>query len=286
MAELRRLLGGISFGESPRWGGDGRLWLADWGRQQIIAVDLDGRSEVIAKLNLGAFQPICIDWLDDRLLVVSARAGQLLRREPDGTLVTHADLSELTGGGLWNEVVVDGRGNTYLNNIGFDFPAGAQFTPGTIALLTRDGVLRQVAEGVAFPNGMAVAADNSTLICAESYGKCLTAFDIAADGSLSNQRVWADLGEGVPDGICIDSDGAVWHADVPNKRCVRVEEGGQVVQTIDANVGCFSCALGGMDRATLFVVAREWRGPESMADPTPSGQVLAAEAPARGACWP
>jgi sugar lactone lactonase YvrE len=287
MGELRGLIGGIRFGESPRWGGDGRLWLTDWGAQQVLAVDPDGEREVMAELSLGAFQPICIDWLEDRLLIVSARAALLLRREADGTLVTHADLRELSGSGqLWNEIVVDGRGNVYLNNIGFDFPAGEPFTPGTIALLTPDGALRRVAHGVEFPNGMAVTANNSTLICAESYGKRLTAFDIAADGTLSNRRVWADLGDGVPDGICIDADGAVWYGDVPNKRCVRVAEGGQVLQTIDLDLGCFACVLGGADRRTLFLVARAWRGPESMADRTPTGKVLTIEAPAPGAGWP
>src|SRR6266511_3972962 len=134
----------------------------------------------------------------------------LLRREPDGALVTHADLSGLAEEAHpWNEIVVDGRGNVFVNNQGFDFPGG-DFAPGTIAVLAGDGSAGQVADGIAFPNGMAVTPDNSTLIVAESYGKKLTAFDIAADGSLSKGRVWADLGEGVPDGICVDADGAVW----------------------------------------------------------------------------
>ena len=122
------------------------------------------------------------------------------------------------------------------------------FAPGIIALVTPDGAARQVADGIAFPNGMAVTPDNSTLIVAESYGKRLTAFDIAADGSLSNRRVWADLGDGVPDGICLDAEGAVWYADVPNQRCVRVREGGEVLQTIELDRGCFACMLGGAGR--------------------------------------
>jgi sugar lactone lactonase YvrE len=121
-----------------------------------------------------------------------------------------------------------------------------------------------------------------TLIIAESYAHRLTAFDIAADGSLSNRRVWADVGDGAPDGICLDADGAVWYADVPNQRCVRVREGGQVLQTINLDRGCFACMLGGAGRRTLFVMAAEWRGPENMADGARTGQVLAVEAPARG----
>jgi sugar lactone lactonase YvrE len=279
--ELQTLMTDIMFGESPRWHGD-RLWFADWGAQELIAVDLEGKSEVIVRIP--SF-PFCIDWLPDgRLLIVSARDRLLLRWEPDGSLVTHTDLSNLSDH-PWNDIVVDGRGNAYIGNIGFDFPGG-EFAPGILALVTPDGSARQVADDVAFPNGLVVTPDNSTLILAESYGNRLTAFDIAADGSLSNQRVWADLDGGVPDGICLDAEGAVWYGDVPNKRCVRVREGGEVLQTIDLDRGCFACMLGGVDRRTLFLVAREWGGMESTAEEARTGQVLTAPAPAPGAGWP
>src|SRR5262245_16117860 len=149
-------------------------------------------------------------------------------------------------------------------------------------LVAPDGSARQVAEDLAFPNGMLVTADGSTLIVAESYANRLTAFDVAQDGSLSNRRVWADLDDGVPDGICLDADGAVWYADVPNRRCVRVLEGGEVLQTIELDRGCFACALGGPDRATLFMTAQVWDGPQNMFDGSPTGQVLLAPAPAPG----
>ncbi|HZC99942.1 MAG TPA: SMP-30/gluconolactonase/LRE family protein [Actinomycetes bacterium] len=283
--EVQTLLTGIAFGESPRWHDD-RLWFCDWGAQEVVAVDLEGNSQVILRVGFPAF-PMCIDWLPDgRLLIVSARDGLLLRRKPDGSLVTHADLRGLSQKGHpWNEIVVDGRGNAYINNQGFEFPGG-EFAPGTIVLLTPDGAARQVADGIAFPNGMAVTPDNQTLIVAESYGNKLTAFDIAADGSLSNRRVWADLDDGVPDGICLDAEGAVWYGDVPNKRCVRVREGGQVLQTIGLDRGCFACMLGGVDCRTLFLVATEWRGTEHMAEGARTGQVLTAAAPAPGAGWP
>jgi sugar lactone lactonase YvrE len=278
--ELQTLMSGLTFPESPRWQ-DGRLWFSDWGAHEVIAVDLEGKSEVIARVP--SF-PMCIDFLPDgRLLIVSASDGLLLRKEPDGPLVTHADLTGLSGH-AWNDIVVDGRGNAYVNNIGFDFPGG-EFVPGILALVTPDGSARQVADGVAFPNGMAVTPDNSTLILAESYGSKLTAFDIAPDGSLSNRRVWADVPGGAPDGICLDSENAVWYGDVPNKRCVRVGEGGEVLQTIHLDRGCFACALGGKDKRTLFLVANEWTGPTNMADER-RGRVLTAEAPAPGAGWP
>ena len=270
--EVRTLLTGLGFGESPRWH-DGRLWFCNWGKQEVVAVDLHGNSVVVARVSTSI--PFCIDFLTDgRLLVVSGQEGLLLRREPDGSLVTHADLKGLSDH-PWNEIVVDGRGNAYING-----------GPGIIALLTPNGTPLQVADGIAFPNGMAITPDNSTLIIAESFGKKLTAFDIATDGSLSSRRVWADLGDGAPDGICIDAGGAVWYADVPNKRCVRVREGGEVLQTINVDRGCFACMLGAADRRTLFIVAAEWHGFAKMMAGMGSGQLLAVEVEVRGAGWP
>lgn len=267
------LMSGVAMGESPRWH-ENRLWFSDWGAQEIVAVDSYGKNEVAVRAPFGL--PFCIDWLrDGRLLVVSGRQGVVLRRERDGSLVTHADLHGPSGMG-WNEIVVDGRGNIYING------------GSGIVLLTPDGSVQQVADNIAFPNGMAITPDNLTLIIAESYGKKLTSFDIAADGSLSNRRVWAALGDGVPDGICIDADGAVWYADVPNKRCVRVREGGEVLQTVTCDRGCFACMLGGAENKTLFIIATEWRGMDKMAEVAHkrTGQVLTYETPAPHAGWP
>jgi sugar lactone lactonase YvrE len=272
LPEVRTLLTGLGFGESPRWH-EGRLWFSNWGMQEVVAVDPEGKSQVM--VHVPTTIPFCLDWMRDGcLLVVSGPESVLLRREPDGSLVTHADLRGLSEK-AWNEIVVDGRGNAYING-----------GPGIIALLTPDGSVRQVADGIAFPNGMAVTPDNSTLIIAESHGKKLTAFDIAADGSLSKRWIWADLGDGVPDGICIDAENAVWYADVPNKRCVRVREGGEVLQTIKVDRGCFACMLGGPDKKTLFIMAAEWHGFAKMMDGLGTGQVLTVEAPAPGVGWP
>ncbi|TPN44029.1 SMP-30/gluconolactonase/LRE family protein [Mesorhizobium sp. B1-1-7] len=281
-SQAHLITAGLAFGESPRWH-DGRLWLCNWGTGEIIAVDAEGNREIM--LTVPAVLPYSIDWLPDgRLLVVSGREGLLLRQEADGSLVTHADLRGLSKS-PWNEIVVDGRGNIYVNGGGPAPAPGQHFDPGTIVLVTPDGSVRQVAENIAFANGMVVTPDNKTLIIAESHASRLTAFDIAGDGTLSNKRVWADL-DGYPDGICLDAEGAVWYADVPNKHCVRVREGGEVLQTVTVDRGCFACMLGGAARRTLFIVAAEWRGFEHMVSEARTGQVLCAEAPAPGVGWP
>jgi sugar lactone lactonase YvrE len=161
------------------------------------------------------------------------------------------------------------------------------FKPGQVFLAAADGSVRQVADDIAFPNGMAVTADNSTLLVADSYRHSLVAFDIGGDGVLSNRRVWADVGEGVPDGICVDAQNAAWFADVPNQRCVRIAEGGSVLQVVRLDRGAFACALGGAGRRTLFVMAAEWRGMTDAEMVRPgSGQVLATEVEVPGAGWP
>jgi sugar lactone lactonase YvrE len=278
VAAPQTLMTGIAFGESPRWHQD-RLWFSDWGAGEVIALGIDGEHEVMASLGRPAF-PMCIDFLDDgRLLVVDAASRKILRREEDGSLVEHADTSSFAPRGN-NEIVVDACGNIFLNEAGFDFPGG-EFKPGSIGVVRPDGSGERVGERLAFPNGMAIAADETTLICAESYAGKLTAFDIAEDGTLSNQRTWADTGEGsAPDGICIDAEGAVWYGSVPQKRCRRVAEGGEVLETIELEHGCFACMLGGPEGTTLFMVGQEWNGPEAMAGGERTGEVQTAEAPA------
>jgi sugar lactone lactonase YvrE len=280
MNEVRTLLTGRGLVESPRWHGD-RLYFSDWSAGEVLAVDLEGRCEVVARVKS---LPLCTAWLPDGdMLIVSSPDGRLLRREADGSLDTYADL----GRPGWNDIVIDGRGNAYVNGAGFNPTAGQAFAPGSVSLVTADREVRQVADDIAFPNGMAVTADNSTLIVADSYRHQLVGFDIGADGSLSGRRVWADLGDGVPDGICTDAQNAVWYADVPGKRCVRVAEGGTVLQTIELDRGGFACAIGGPSRTTLFIVTAQWQGMTEAEMVAPgSGQVLAVEVDVPGAGWP
>jgi sugar lactone lactonase YvrE len=280
MNEVRTLLDGRGLVESPRWHGD-RLYFSDWTAGEVLTVDLAGHSEVVARV---ASLPLCTAFLPaGELVIVSSPDGRLLRREPDGSLVTHADLGQPG----WNDIVVDGRGNAYVNRAGFDPTAGEEFRPGFVFLVAADGSVRQVADDVAFPNGMAVTADNSTLIVADSYRHQLVGFDIASDGGLSSRRTWADLGNGAPDGICADEQNAIWYADVPNQRCVRVAEGGTILQTIELDRGGFACMLGGPAGTTLFVVAAKWQGmTESEMVAPGSGQVLTTEVGVPGAGWP
>jgi sugar lactone lactonase YvrE len=277
---LRTLLAGRGLVESPRWHG-GWLYFSDWSAGEVLRVGLDGRHEVVARVRS---LPLCTAWLPGgQLVVVSSPDGLLLRLEPDGSLVTHADL----GRPVWNDIVADGRGNVYVNGPGFNPAAGEEFRPGGVSHVAPDGTVRQVADDLAFPNGMAVTADNATLIVADSYRRQLVAFDIAADGSLTGRRTWAELGESAPDGICVDAENAVWYAEVPGRRCARVAEGGAELATVPLDRGGFACVLGGPDGTTLLITAAEWRGMTDAQMVTPgSGQVLAVEVDVPGAGWP
>jgi sugar lactone lactonase YvrE len=283
----RVLLSGLGMGESPRWH-DGRLWFSNWGTNEIVALDLDGNSEVMGRGGGGSGW--AANWLPDGRTLVTG--DELIRVEPDGTRVRHADLSHISPYG-WSEITVDGRGNIYVNSINFDFAdfndilAGGK-APGKIALVTPEGYAREVADDLAFPNGMVVAPDNATLIVAESFARRLTAFDITTDGSLSNRRMWA---EAPGDGICIDAEGAVWCSDVgPDDGgvCLRVREGGEVLDRIELDRPCYACMLGGEDGRTLFMVVAKWFGPDKIDEllQAKTGEVLTARVAVPHAGWP
>ncbi|HEX7717850.1 MAG TPA: SMP-30/gluconolactonase/LRE family protein [Marmoricola sp.] len=265
--------------ESPRWHDD-RLYVSDWSAGEVLAVGLDGSSEVVATVES---LPLCTAWMPDgTLAIVSSPDGRLLRHDA-GRVTTYAEL----GRPGWNDIVVDGRGHAYVNRAGFDPMAGEEFRPGTVVLVATDGSVREVADDLAFPNGMAVSADNATLVVADSYGHELVGFDIGPDGTLTGRVTWAGLGDGVPDGICLDADGAAWYADVPHRRCVRVARGGTVLETVEVDRGAFACALGGPGGRTLAITAAEWRGMDQPGLVTPaSGQALLVEVAVPAAGWP
>jgi sugar lactone lactonase YvrE len=249
MSEPKVLLSGLGIPESPRWH-EGRLWFCDWIDRQVVAVDENGQAEAMAVRDPDSHSMgYSIDWLPGGRLLVTG--DKLRRQEPDGSMVTHAEQAA-------NEIVVDGRGNIYLNGADFDFVGGAAPKPGYIKLVTPDGQLRQVADDIQFPNGMVITPDNRTLIIAESFAGRLSAFDIDPDGGLSHRRVFAEgLG---PDGICLDAEGAVW-VGTADYSVVRVAEGGEVLQRVELreNRASFALMLGGPDRRTLFIMTVEWR---------------------------
>jgi sugar lactone lactonase YvrE len=270
MTEPDVLLTGLAFGESARWHDD-RFWFANWGTGEVVAVDAGGRSEVVVRLPADTV-PLCFDWLPDgRMLLVSGPTATVLRREPDGELVTHADLAGFAE--ILNEIVVDAAGTAYVNGGPRDFARGS-----VVVAVAPDGSARQVAAGIEFGNGMALTPDGATLVVAESWGRRLSAFDVVAGGGLGERRLWAALGAGTPDGICVDAEGAVWYADVPNRACVRVAAGGEVLDTVELDRGGFSCALGGADGRTLHVLAAEFHGFDTMAADVAArtGQLLTA----------
>jgi sugar lactone lactonase YvrE len=275
------LLGGLGFAEGPRWH-EGRLWFSDMGAGHVVAVDLDGRAEVVVEVT---GRPSGLGWLPDgRMLVVSMGGRRLLRREAGGELVEHADLGGLASFDC-NDMVVDGRGRAYVGNAGFDLSVRPlQVRPAEVVLVTPQGDARVVDDEVVFPNGSVVTPDGSTLIVAETFGQRLTAFTIAEDGSLTDRRPFALLDGVAPDGICLDAEGAVWVADATGATCLRVREGGDVVDRVDTGRGCFACMLGGPERRTLFLLTAEGFQGAAIRRRTASIEQVEVDVP--GAGWP
>jgi sugar lactone lactonase YvrE len=260
------VLDGMSYLECPRWH-DGRIWVADFYRHEVLSAQEDG-TDLRVEATVPQ-QPSGLGWLPDgRMLVVSMRDRRLLRREDDGALVVHADLSGHVDGHP-NDMVVDAQGRAYVGNFGFDLMAGAPVSPTHLLRVDPDGTVTRVAEDLWFPNGT-VITDDGVLLVDETFGNRVSAFDIAADGSLVNPRVWASFGPlpsetdlaavlpqlvVAPDGCCLDAEGALWIADGSHGRVVRVRAGGDIVQEIAPGTGTFACMLGGSDGRTLFICA-------------------------------
>jgi len=257
MRTLKVLIGGLAFPEGPRWR-EGKLFFSDMHAHQVLAVDMAGKREVICEVPA---RPSGLGWLPDgRMLVVSMTDRKLMRLDRDG-LKTVADLSKLAPFDC-NDMVVDARGRAYVGNFGFDLHAGAQPRTTTLVMVARDGAARVVAEELMFPNGTVITPDGKTLIVGESFGRRLTAFDIDADGSLKNRRVWAELGNSPPDGICLDAENAIWVACPTMSEVIRVKQGGEVTERIKVETDAFACMLGGADGRTLFVATAPNSDPE------------------------
>ncbi|MCE2486598.1 MAG: SMP-30/gluconolactonase/LRE family protein [Desulfurellaceae bacterium] len=247
------LLDGLIFLEGPRWY-DGKLWFSDMFAGQVRTVDLSGNTDVVAEV---AERPSGLGFLPDgRLLIVSMQNGQLLRLDRTG-LTTVADLSGLAVGSP-NDMVVDTHGRAYIGHFGYNLFGGEEPRPASLLLVTPDGQVREVADGLEFPNGTVISPDGKTLIVAETFGRRLTAFSIAADGGLSERRVFAQFDEETPDGICLDARGGVWVSSFESGEFVRVEDGGTITDRIPVpGKRAVACALGGPQRQTLFLLTAE-----------------------------
>ena len=249
------LLDGGAFLEGPRWRDD-RLWFSDMHGGQIMTVDMDGNAKVFASVPQ---RPSGLGWLPDGcMLAVSMSDRKVLRMEPSG-FVEHADLSGLAPFEC-NDMVVDRQGRAYVGHFGFDHFSHADFRPASLIAVETDGSARVVADDLKFPNGTVISGDGRTLIVGESYGRRLTAFDVERDGSLSNRRVWADIGM-APDGICLDAEGCVWVASPTERALVRVRQGGVIASRVEVGRKAIACMLGGPDRRTLFALTSETTQP-------------------------
>ena len=282
MAErLKVLLDGLAFPEGPRWH-DGRLWFSDMHAHEVVAMSPDGRRETMFSHS----GPVSgLGWLpDDRLVVVSMEDRRLLRIEPDGRAVEHADLSAIATGNC-NDMVVDAQGRAYVGNFGVGFPTSRP-QPTAMARVDPDGRASVAADELVFPNGTVITPDGKTLVVGESFAGRMTAFDIAADGGLSNRRLWAQLPErAVPDGCCLDSEGAIWVASPTTNDVIRLKEGGEVLDRIVADRGVYACMLGGADRLTLYVLTCSGSDPAATASER-AGRIEAAKVEVPGAGLP
>jgi sugar lactone lactonase YvrE len=250
-------LSGLFFGECPRWH-EGRLWYSDFFDHAVCSVSPEGDRRVEVKFD---GEPAGLGWLPDGRLLINSRLDRVvMRREADGTLVVHGDLRPWA---TWhaNDMVVATNGQAYAGNFGFDLDGlfegrvkPEDIRPASLIRVDPDGSSHEAADGFAFPNGAVITEDGSTLIIAESMGGRLTAFDRAADGTLTNRREWAALSGVAPDGICLCEDNTVWVSNALGTECVRVVEGGEVLERVETSVNCFACMLGDEDRRTLYLV--------------------------------
>ena len=251
---------GIDFGEGPRWR-DGALWFSDFYQHVVRRWQPDGPVTVEATV---PGQPSGLGWLPDgRLLVVSMTDRTVLRREDDGTLVEHADLGSIATHHC-NDMVVDGEGRAYVGNFGFDMHGGGEMQTATLALVHPDGRAEVAATDLMFPNGSVITPDGSTLIVGETMASRYTAWDVGSEGALANRRVWAEAPGRYPDGCTMDPDGGIWFADPGGNECVRVVEGGEITDQIEASQTCFACTLGGPALDTLYVLTAPGSGPDEV----------------------
>ena len=245
---------GLAFGESPRWH-DSKLWFSDMHSRKVMTIDLKGKAETVIEV---PDRTSGLGWtLDGHLLIVGMKKKSLLRFGPS-RLTRVADIGRLASGDC-NDMVVDALGRAYIGNFGLNTDLSVnRVGPGEIVMVAPDGRACIVADNLNFPNGSVITPDGCTLIVAETFGHCLTAFDINQDGSLTRQRTWAALPKDIfPDGMCLDAEGAVWVGHAGGPAVYRVKEGGEITRRIETSAHAYACMLGGEDRRTLFIMTAE-----------------------------
>ena len=278
--DSRILVDGLAFPEAPRWHEDA-LWFSDFYTHKVHRIAGDGTLDTIAEV---PGQPSGLGWMPDGSLLVVSMHDRRVLRMTEGGLVTHAALDRHTGS-LCNDMVVDAQGRAYVGNFGFDMLNREAPKPTVLLMVSPDGETRIAADKLLFPNGCVITPDGGTLIVAETFGRRLTAFDIAPDGSLEKRRTWAELGDASPDGICLDAEGAVWVASPPTSEFLRVHEGGRVSERIAVSGQAIACALGGPERRTLFMVmGKVARAPRALAER--NGRIEARQVAVGGAGLP
>jgi sugar lactone lactonase YvrE len=239
---------GLAYPESPRWR-DGMLWFSDVHNFRLKACDLTGNVIVDKAV---PERPAGLGFMPDGQLLLATALGRRLHLYSDGAAKPVADLSPMTRG-LLNDMVVDRKGRAYVGDTGYNLGAGEAYRPGQIFLFEEGSEARPVAFDVNFPNGMAVSPCGQTLYVAETFAKVVSAFKIMEDGSLADRRIHANL-DGTPDGLCLDSEGALWVATLQRGQFQRIAPSGAVTQSIDVSPAhAVSCTLGGDARKTLFL---------------------------------
>ena len=248
---LKTIHDGGRYFEGPRWH-EGRLWFVDCMARTLLSLAPSGECAQHAKFDDDT--PCGLGVLGDGRIIVLTMFKKRLFAYSNGKLSPYADLSGIATGTI-DDMIVDGLGRAYVGDLGFDMPPPeGRGAVGRIILVMPDGAARVVAEGLRFPNGIAVSADNSRLVVAEMDGACLADYDIEADGGLKFRSRFGNMKS--PDGICLDREGAVWVAAFEEDAFIRLDREGRELQRIDVpGRRALACVLGGRERRTLYCLS-------------------------------
>ena len=299
MKELKKLTGGLYFGEGPRWH-ENKLWFSDFYSHKVMTLDENNSLETVCEV---PSQPSGLGWLPNGDLLIVSMLDRKILKFSEGSISVHADLSEYVEHKC-NDMVVSRDGTAYVGNFGMG-DAGESMNTTHLMIVKSDGTVLKGPDNLLFPNGTVITEDGKKLIVAETLGAKLTSFDIEDNGELINRKLWArtsplfslliikflsllgfDLSKvdfskysknlHVPDGICLDEKNGIWIASPTSKAVVRIEKGGNITDIISTPKGAFACMLGGKDRKTLYVIISNSSDPEE-AQASPEGEIHSIE---------